>query len=207
MSHPDNSNMSSLTRALSTPLAQFVDSLPLPRRLIAADHEGRLVVRLRPGEHRFHRDLPPSRIWGYDGTVPGPTIETERGHPKYEVWRLINLTGDTHPIHLHLDPFQIVSRRAMRYQVPEGGIQDVELTASVTLEPDPEDELLHTIDDNERGLKDTIRVNPHEIVEIAVRFTNYSGRYMYHCHILEHEDRDMMRPFVTMPPELMPFMA
>src|SRR2546428_975849 len=97
---PDNSNMSSLPRALSTPLAQFVDSLPLPRRLIAADHEGRLVVRLRPGEHRFHRDLPPSRIWGYDGTVPGPTIETERGHPKYEVWRLINLTGDTHPIHL-----------------------------------------------------------------------------------------------------------
>jgi spore coat protein A len=95
----------------------------------------------------------------------------------------------------------------MRYQVPEGGIQDVELTASVTLEPDPEDELQHTIDDNERGLKDTIRVNPHEIVEIAVRFTNYSGRYMYHCHILEHEDRDMMRPFVTMPPELMPFMA
>jgi spore coat protein A len=60
---------------------------------------------------------------------------------EYEVWRLINLTGDTHPIHLHLDPFQIVSRRAMRYQVPEGGIQDVELTASVTLEPDPEDEL------------------------------------------------------------------
>src|SRR2546428_7848272 len=100
MSHPDNSNMSSLTRALSTPLAQFVDSLPLPRRLIAADHEGRLVVRLRPGEHRFYRHLPPSRIWGYDGTVPGPTIETERGHPKYEVWRLINLTGDTHPIHL-----------------------------------------------------------------------------------------------------------
>jgi spore coat protein A len=63
------------------------------------------------------------------------------------------------------------------------------------------------IDDNERGLKDTVRVNPGEIVEIAVRFTTYSGRYMYHCHILEHEDRDMMRPFVTMAPELMPFMA
>ena len=65
----------------------------------------------------------------------------------------------------------------------------------------------HAIDDNERGLKDTVRVNPKEIVEIAVRFTTYSGRYMYHCHILEHEDRDMMRPFVTMPAELMPFMA
>jgi hypothetical protein len=39
------------------------------------------------------------------------------------------------------------------------------------------------------------------------RFTTCSGRYMYHCHILEHEDLDMMRPFVTMPAELMPFMA
>jgi len=77
----------------------------------------------------------------------------------------------------------------------------------VTLARDPGDELDHVIDDNERGLKDTIRVNPNEIVEIAVRFNSYSGRYMYHCHILEHEDRDMMRPFVTMPMELMPYMA
>jgi spore coat protein A len=126
---------------------------------------------------------------------------------RYEVWQLVNLTGDTHPIHLHLDPFQILSRRAIRYEIPEGGIADRDLTALITFERDPDDELDHTIDDNERGLKDTIRVNPNEIVEIAVRFNTYAGRYMYHCHILEHEDRDMMRPFVTMPPELMPFMA
>jgi o-aminophenol oxidase len=126
---------------------------------------------------------------------------------EYEIWRLINLTGDTHPIHLHLDPFQILARHPIRYEIPEGGIGDRDLAAIVTLERDPDDELDHTIDDNEHGLKDTIRVNPNEIVEIAVRFTSYSGRYMYHCHILEHEDRDMMRPFVTMAPELMPFMA
>ena len=118
---------------------------------------------------------------------------------QYEVWQLINLTGDTHPIHLHLDPFQILARRPIRYEIPEGGIGDRDLAATVTLERDPDDELDHAIDENERGLKDTIRVNPNEIVEIAVRFTTYSGRYMYHCHILEHEDRDMMRPFVTMP--------
>jgi FtsP/CotA-like multicopper oxidase with cupredoxin domain len=111
---------------------------------------------------------------------------------RYEVWQLINLTDDTHPIHVHLDPFQILSRRPIHYEIPEYGIEDLALTAAVTLE---------------RGLKDTVRVNPHEITEIAVRFTTYSGRYMYHCHILEHEDRDMMRPFVTMPAELMPFMA
>jgi o-aminophenol oxidase len=126
---------------------------------------------------------------------------------EYEVWQLINLTGDTHPIHLHLDPFQIVARRPIRYEIADGGIGERDLAATVTLERDPNDELDHAIDHNERGLKDTIRVNPNEIVEIAVRFTTYSGRYMYHCHILEHEDRDMMRPFVTMPPQLMPFMA
>jgi len=124
-----------------------------------------------------------------------------------EVWQLINLTGDTHPIHVHLDPFQILARHPMRYQIPDAGIEDLDITASVILGRAPDDELSHAIDDNERGLKDTIRVNPNEIVEIAVRFTAYSGRYMYHCHILEHEDREMMRPFVTMAPELMPFMA
>jgi spore coat protein A len=126
---------------------------------------------------------------------------------EHEVWQLINLTGDTHPIHLHLDPFQILARRPIRYEIPDGGIGERDLAATVTFERDPDDELDHAIDDNELGLKDTIRVNPNEIVEIAVRFTTYSGRYMYHCHILEHEDRDMMRPFVTMPPVLMPFMA
>jgi FtsP/CotA-like multicopper oxidase with cupredoxin domain len=126
---------------------------------------------------------------------------------EYEVWQLINLTSDTHPIHLHLDPFQILARRPIRYEILDGGIGERDLAATVTVERDPADGLDHAIDENERGLKDTVRVNPKEIVEIAVRFTTYSGRYMYHCHILEHEDRDMMRPFVTMPMELMPFMA
>ncbi|HEX6538724.1 MAG TPA: multicopper oxidase domain-containing protein [Candidatus Dormibacteraeota bacterium] len=126
---------------------------------------------------------------------------------EYEVWQLINLTEDTHPIHVHLDPFQILSRRPIRFEIPDRGIEDRDITASIILERDPDDTLGHSIDDNEHGLKDTIRVNPKEMVEIAVRFTVYSGRYMYHCHILEHEDRDMMRPFVTIAPELMPFMA
>jgi FtsP/CotA-like multicopper oxidase with cupredoxin domain len=124
-----------------------------------------------------------------------------------EVWQLINLTGDTHPIHLHLNPFQILSRRPIGYEIPEGAVAERELTATVTVGRDPHDELDHAIDLNEQGLKDTIRVNPNEIVEIAVRFTTYAGRYMYHCHILEHEDRDMIRPLVTMPNQLMPFMA
>jgi len=53
---------------------------------------------------------------------------------------------------------------------------------------------------NARCPKDTVRVNPGEMVGIAMTFSPFPGRYMYHCHILEHEDHDMMRPFVVVPP-------
>jgi len=126
---------------------------------------------------------------------------------RWEVWQLINLTGDTHPIHIHLEPFHVLARRPIAVTVPGNGIGDRDTTATVRLARDPGDELDHVIDANERGPKDTVRVNPHEIVELAIRFQAYSGRYMYHCHILEHEDRDMMRPIVIMPAQLMPFMS
>jgi FtsP/CotA-like multicopper oxidase with cupredoxin domain len=166
---------------------------------VAEDDHGGPVVSVSDGGATTHYSVVAAHF--EDATTFFPMLG------EYEVWRLINLTGDTHPIHLHLDPFQIMSRRPIRYEIAEGGIGERDLAATVALERDPNDKLDHAIDDNERGLKDTIRVNPNEIVEIAVRFTTYSGRYMYHCHILEHEDRDMMRPFVTMAPELMPFMA
>jgi FtsP/CotA-like multicopper oxidase with cupredoxin domain len=166
---------------------------------VVADTEGGPQVNIRDGDESTSYRVAAAHF--EDTTTFFPMLG------EYEVWQLINLTGDTHPIHVHLDPFQILSRRPIHHDIPDGGIGDHDLAATITLERDPDDELDHSIDDNERGLKDTVRVNPNEIVEIAVRFTTYSGRYMYHCHILEHEDRDMMRPFVTMPPELMPFMA
>jgi spore coat protein A len=170
------------------------------RELVIAgdDHTGPMVT-VTDGEQTSRYRAAAAHF--EDATTFFPVLD------RLEVWQLINLTDDTHPIHVHLDPFQILSRRPIRYQIPDHGIEDLAITAAVTLGRDPDDELGHTIDDNERGLKDTVRVNPNEIAEIAVRFTTYSGRYMYHCHILEHEDRDMMRPFVTMPAELMPFMA
>ena len=124
-----------------------------------------------------------------------------------EVWRFINLTGDTHPMHIHLNAFQLLARHPVSVNVPDGGITDETTTATVRYGRGPDDQLEHVVDANEVGLKDTVRVNPKEIVELAVRFETHSGRYMYHCHILEHEDRDMMRPIVIMPMELMPFMG
>src|SRR6266849_1707014 len=76
-----------MTRVVTTPLAPFVDRLPLPSRLPTAEHGGRLTVRMRAATHQFHRDLPCSSIWGFEGTVPGPTIEAERGQPVPIEWR------------------------------------------------------------------------------------------------------------------------
>ncbi len=123
-----------------------------------------------------------------------------------EIWRLINLTGDTHPIHVHLDAFQVLSRQPAAVEIPDGGITDSGTCATVRIGRAVDDGIPHALDANELGLKDAVRVNANEVVDIVVRFETFAGRYMYHCHILEHEDRDMMRPFVVMPPELMPFM-
>ena len=76
-----------MTTPLAVPLAPFADALPVPQRLVAARQNGRLSVPIRAGSHRFHRDLPESAVWGYGGTVPGPTIEVEPGEPVTVVWR------------------------------------------------------------------------------------------------------------------------
>lgn len=122
----------------------------------------------------------------------------------WEVWKIINLTGDTHPFHVHLVQFQSLGRRRIVEDIPnlEGTLNSVgAIDFNITLDPlvdnvHPENNLL---DLNERGWKDTIRVNPREIMSIVMKFDGHCGKYMYHCHLLEHEDREMMRPFVVLP--------
>jgi len=100
-----------------------------------------------------------------------------------EIWELVNLTDDTHPIHLHLVRFQILDRRRFDgFQYMTTGT--LRYTGPV-MAPDP----------NEMGWKDTVRVNAKTVTRIIVPFVGYAGRYVWHCHILEHEDNDMMRPY------------
>ena len=123
-----------------------------------------------------------------------------------EIWRFINLTEDTHPMHVHLDSFRVLERHPAVVELDEDATTAHATSAVVRIGEHPDDQIPHALDANERGLKDTVRVNAHEVVDIAVRFSTYAGRYMYHCHILEHEDHDMMRPFIVMSADLMPFM-
>lgn len=86
-----------------------------------------------------------------------------------EIWEITNTSPMMHPFHVHNGQFQILDRNGS---------------------PPPA---------NEMGWKDTVKVGPSELVRIVMRFTDFRDEenpYMYHCHILEHEDRGMMGQFV-----------
>jgi spore coat protein A len=114
-------------------------------------------------------------------------------HP--EVWTIINLSTDTHPVHLHLVQFQALGRWTIPTSDYDPNNPPAKIPYQFTLGPG-------TLDPNEQGWKDTIRVNPNDCLSIGVVFDGHTGRYMYHCHILEHEDMEMMRPFVVLPAEI-----
>jgi spore coat protein A, manganese oxidase len=104
-----------------------------------------------------------------------------------EIWEFVNLTEDVHPIHLHMVRFQILDRR--RFDAFDYMTAGKLRYTSPPMPPDP----------NELGWKDTVRVNSKTVTRIIVPFSGYAGRYVWHCHILEHEDNEMMRPYDVLP--------
>ncbi|MCM8900724.1 multicopper oxidase domain-containing protein [Caldicoprobacter algeriensis] len=100
-----------------------------------------------------------------------------------EIWNFLNLIAFPHPIHVHLVQFQILDRRPF-------DVQHYRSTGEIKYTGDP-----IPPDPNERGWKDTVRVTPGQVTRIIAKFDGYTGDYVWHCHILEHEDHDMMRPF------------
>ncbi len=105
-----------------------------------------------------------------------------------EIWEFVNLTDDSHPIHLHLVRFQILDRRRFdKFDFQANGT--IRFTGPV-----------QPPDADESGWKDTARADPGMLTRILIPFEGYSGRYVWHCHILEHEDNEMMRAYEVMPP-------
>jgi spore coat protein A, manganese oxidase len=119
-----------------------------------------------------------------------------------EDWVYVNVTGDTHPMHTHLVTFQVVGRTPFDaaayeelYEGPNGvpgGIDPTPFATGPMEPPDP----------SERGFKDTVKANPGQFTTIRAKFELPAGvtapqSYVYHCHIVEHEDNDMMRPFTV----------
>ncbi|MEO6816056.1 MAG: multicopper oxidase [Edaphobacter sp.] len=114
-------------------------------------------------------------------STENPVIDTT------EIWEFVNLTEDTHPIHLHLVRFQILDRQRIDINAFFDNrsvkfIGDVEPATGI-----------------EAGWKDTVRADAGTLTRIIVPFKGYTGRYVWHCHILEHEDNEMMRPYGILP--------
>jgi spore coat protein A, manganese oxidase len=120
-----------------------------------------------------------------------------------EDWYYINLTPDTHPMHPHLVthqvigrvPFDMVAYTAAAGLGPNGvpgGLDPTPFATGPMIPPDP----------TERGFKDTVKANPGTFTIIRAKFDLPDGviapqSYVHHCHIVEHEDNDMMRPFTV----------
>ncbi|MFE0520669.1 O-aminophenol oxidase PhsA [Streptomyces sp. NPDC058954] len=117
----------------------------------------------------------------------------------YEQWSFLNLAPIVHPMHIHLADFQLLGRDA--YDV--SGFDPAVGGTRTPIAFDPAVRL--PLAPNELGHKDVFRVPGGQILRVMGRFDGAYGRFMYHCHLLEHEDMGMMRPFVVMPEEAMRF--
>ncbi len=128
----------------------------------------------------------------FEGITENPALDA------VEVWEVYNTTADAHPIHLHLVSFQIIDRQEISFSEPTpkdqpqhngeigtGGILNYDNITFGNIIP---------INDNEAGWKDTFIVPPGTVGRVIAKFDR-PGRYVWHCHILSHEDHEMMRPY------------
>jgi spore coat protein A len=135
-----------------------------------------------------------------------------------EIWEIINTTGDAHPIHLHLVQFQILDRQELHVEEYNEALHETNEREGV--QPGeggtiiPVDRFLEgkriPPDPNEAGWKDTVRVDHGTVTRIIVKFgprftSDYAfdataaPHYVWHCHILEHEDNEMMHRYQIVP--------
>jgi spore coat protein A, manganese oxidase len=184
-------------RSLSQPgPAEIPASLPGRRASLAAPARTRYLA--------LNEVAPETAEWmlNIDG-VPfdGGVTETPAAGT-VEDWVYVNVTQDTHPMHVHLVTFQVVGRTpfdAGAYQAAFGGPNgvpggiDPRPFATGPMEPPAPEE---------RGFKDTVKANPGYFTTIRAKFDLPAGvtgpqAYVHHCHIVEHEDNEMMRPFIV----------
>jgi spore coat protein A, manganese oxidase len=142
------------------------------------------------------------------GSLNGRKFDDVRGvqeRPRLgstEDWRLVNTTEDSHPIHLHLVQFQVMDRTPYDAAGYNAALDAARAADPNAANPDPRPFFSGppvAPDANERGWKDTVRANPGQVTRIRTKWTLPAGvsapqRYVFHCHILEHEDNSMMRP-------------
>jgi spore coat protein A len=129
--------------------------------------------------------------------MPWHTPITENPGPgDTEIWEIYNATGDAHPVHVHLVHFEVINRQRFKAKSIEQPVLQHNGTYGVGFRL----EKLKTIgkpsapDASEQTRRDMVMALPGEVTRIKMTFDK-PGRYVWHCHILSHEDHEMMRPF------------
>jgi spore coat protein A len=168
------------------PLREAVDTSKIPETLMSvprlqeatAVKTRRLkLIEVMPQNGQPHRAL-------LDGRRFMDPITEDPAKGSVEVWEFLNTTIDAHPIHLHAVHFQLLDRRPFDAR-RQRRTSEVVFTHK-PIHPQPE----------ERGWKDTVLCPPGQLTRIVTPFTGEPGRYVWHCHMLEHEDNEMMRPYL-----------
>jgi FtsP/CotA-like multicopper oxidase with cupredoxin domain len=132
-----------------------------------------------------------------NGAMPWHTPITENpGVGDTEIWEIYNATGDAHPVHVHLVHFEVMNRQRFRADVIEQPLLQHNGTYGVGFRLDKVKTIGNTgsPDPSEQTRRDMVMALPGEVTRIKMTFDK-PGRYVWHCHILSHEDHEMMRPF------------
>jgi FtsP/CotA-like multicopper oxidase with cupredoxin domain len=106
-----------------------------------------------------------------------------------EVWEIYNTTADAHPMHIHEIAFEVVNREGLVLNAEGEVAEPIQLDGTITA---PESW--------ESGFKDTVIAYPGQVTRLKAHFTS-PGQFVWHCHIVEHEDNEMMRPYRIGPPQ------
>jgi spore coat protein A len=106
-----------------------------------------------------------------------------------EVWEIYNTTADAHPMHIHEIAFEVMNREGLVLNAEGEVAEPIQLDGNTTA-PEPW----------ESGFKDTVIAYPGQVTRLKARFTS-PGQFVWHCHIVEHEDNEMMRPYRIGPPQ------
>lgn len=162
----------------------------------------------------------------WDEALNNPALMEQPKVDTVEQWNIINLTPVAHPMHLHLVPFQILNRQkinttqymkaylatgprtVLTHHAPGGPTVPAGYPP-----PDPTPFAIGPVRPpapSEAGWKDTVLVNPREVTRLIIPFgaqaaqdlpfgNSFTGRYVWHCHMIDHEDNEMMLPFEVVP--------
>jgi spore coat protein A len=165
------------------PVVPLVPTVATPRQISLNEEESKTVFVAEDANGSIILDCSSTIPFGPTAAMLGTLNPDGTGNPlrwmdpitenpnvnSIEVWEIHNFTMDAHPIHIHLVQFQVVDRQ------PFGGIARPPEVWEI-------------------GFKDTVICYPGEVTRVKASF-DIAGLYVWHCHIIEHEDNEMMRPY------------